>query len=183
MGRSSSVLALAATALPALSGAFLLPAQQPAQQQVRRAAGRGLCMTRQGVQEKLERAFLRNAILDKSKYGYAVVAEESELDPAYRAGATLEEEEGVDVEAEVFSPLELKAMYGEEYNGPFKVEDIGGGIGDFSLPSFGKGDIIKGIVVSRLARAHRARACVCTGSSSNAPPPPRPRPRPRPRSF
>lgn len=153
MGRSSSVLALAATALPALSGAFLLPAQQqPVQQQVqaqvqRRAAGRGLCMTRQGVQEKLERAFLRNAILDKSKYGYTVVAEESDLDLAYRSGATIEEEEGVDVEAEVFSPLELKAMYGEEYNGPFKEEDIGGGIGDFSLPSFGRGDVIKGIVV------------------------------------
>lgn len=152
MGRSSSVLALAATALPALSGAFLLPAgqQQPVQQR-RAAAGRGLCMTRQGVQEKLERAFLRNAILDKSKHGYTVVAEESDLDPAYRAGATLEEEEGVDVEAEVFSPLELKAMYGEEYNGPFKVEDIGGGIGDFSLPSFAKNDIIKGIVVRRAA--------------------------------
>jgi hypothetical protein len=150
MGRSSSVLALAATALPALGAAFLLPAQQPApaqQQLSRRAAGRGMCMTRQGVQEKLERAFLRNAILDKPKHGYTVVVEESELDPAYRSGATLEEEEGVDVEAEVFSPLELKAMYGEEYAGPFKVEDIGGGIGDFSLPSFAKNDIIKGIVV------------------------------------
>ncbi len=144
MGRSSSVLALAAaTALPALSAAFLLPA--PAQQ--RRAAGRGLCMTRQGVAEKLERAFLRNAILDKGNYGYTVVAEESELDPAYRSGATLEEEEGVDEEAEVFSPLELKAMYGEEYTGPFAESDIGGGIGDFSLPSFSKNDIIKGIVV------------------------------------
>lgn len=143
MGRSSSaVLALAAaTALPALSGAFLLPGAGAPRR------GRALCMTRQGVQEKIERAFLRNAILDKPKYGYTVVAEESEYDPAYRSGATLEEEEGVDVEAEVFSPLELKAMYGEEYSGPFKVEDIGGGIGDFSLPSFAKGDIIKGIVV------------------------------------
>lgn len=148
MGRSSSVLALAAAAaLPALSAAFLLPpAQQPAVQ--RRGTGRGECrMTRQGVQEKMERAFLRNAILDKPKYGYTVVAEESDYDAAYRSGATLEEEEGVDVEAEVFSPLELKAMYGEEYTGPFKEEDIGGGIGDFSLPSFAKNDIIKGIVV------------------------------------
>lgn len=151
MGRSSSVLALAA-ALPALSAAFLLPqsAPQPAVAAAVQRRGRavGECsMTRQGVQEKMERAFLRNAILDKPKHGYTVVAEESDYDPAYRSGATLEEEEGVDVEAEVFSPLELKAMYGEEYTGPFKEEDIGGGIGDFSLPSFAKNDIIKGIVV------------------------------------
>ena len=104
-------------------------------------------MTRQGVQEKLERAFLRNAILNKERYGYQVISEESEYDENYRASEG-DEDTGVDDEAEVFSPLELKSMYGEEYNGPFKQDDIGSGIGDFCLPSFKKGDIIKGIVVS-----------------------------------
>ena len=140
------VLALAA--LPALGAAFLVP-------YVAVPRGRSLQMTRQGVQEKLERAFLRNAILNKDRYGYQIVKEQSEYDENYTVAG--QDEEDVDGEAEVFSPLELTAMYGENYNGPFSEGDIEPGIGDFCLPSFSKGDIIKGIVVSAICRAIHAR--------------------------
>ncbi|TFJ86067.1 hypothetical protein NSK_002887 [Nannochloropsis salina CCMP1776] len=145
MGRRTVILA---ATLPALGAAFLLPAgirqswvgksQEPRQQ------GK-LSMTRQGVQDKMERAFMKNAIMDKRSFGYTVVEEETEYDADFRPGQ--DEDDDVDGEAEVFSPLELKAMYGEEYTGPFKEVDIGSGIGDFSLPSYSKGELIKGIVL------------------------------------
>ena len=139
------VLVLAA--LPALGSAFLVPhtATFQGKQCASRRCG-SVSMTRQGVQEKLERAFLRNAILNKDRYGYQIVQEQSEYDENYTWAG--QDEEDVDGEAEVFSPLELKAMYGEQYNGPFTEGDIAPGLGDFCLPSFQKGDIIKGIVVS-----------------------------------
>ena len=152
------VLALA----PALGEAFLPPvtpsfwsfagAKQCSSAESGRTSG-GLYMTRQGVQEKLEKVFLRNAILNKEKYGYAVVDEETEYEEGYMAPG---QDDGP--EKEVFSPLELKAMYGENYPGPFNQDEVQPTIGDFTMPAYMKGDIIKGIVVSSLSRVLGDRA-------------------------
>jgi hypothetical protein len=99
-------------------------------------------MKRQGQTAKMEKVFLRNAILDKERYGYQVVADQSEYEEGYRAPG---QDDGP--EAEVFSELELRALYGEAYTGPFNQEDVAPEIGNFVLPTFSKGEIIKGIVV------------------------------------
>lgn len=141
------VLALA----PALSMGFVPPQAafwgvQPtfeATQCRDRTCGR-VSMTRVGVQEKMERVFLRNAILSKDKHGYQVVSEETEYDEN-------EEVQDNGPEAEVFSQLELQALYGG--SNPFQQEDIAGSLRDYQMPAYGRGDVIKGIVVSGWRRA------------------------------
>lgn len=109
-----------------------------------RTCGR-VSMTRVGVQEKMERVYLRNAILAKDKHGYQVVMDETEYDESQ----VQVQDDGP--EAEVFSQMELQALYGGSK--PFQQDDVAGSLGDFQMPAFGRGDVIKGIVVGT--------ACIC----------------------
>jgi hypothetical protein len=99
-----------------------------------------LFMSRTGVQEKLEKVLLKNALLNKQENGYTIVVEESQYEEGY--GAVVES-----AQAEAFSELELKSMYGADYSGPFGLSEVRPALREFEMPSFARGQIVKGIVV------------------------------------